>query len=250
MSDGPYSRIYWQVLREFPELGRDIDLFGAWGLLLVGADMAWDGTDARPFLPRHISDTVLARLVTMGLVTVDGPYYGMRGHVKERAARSAQASKASNARWNAPSIAAADTTPDAAASGGRMPSKAKQSRAKQSKPDALDAYFRLKGGQVSEGAISMIEEMVADFGDEAVIRHLGTEAERSAIDRTFLSRVKSSLAVTASRNTKAAEAAQKKRDGDYLRDMAGKAAAQTSEQKARNDEAMAAARDVVKDIPA
>ena len=128
----PYSRLYWQVLREYPDMV-DCELLGAFAHLLIGADMAWDGTESRPFLPRHVKDTTLAKLVTMGLIDVTGATYSVKGHTKERARRSEHASKASTARWNARSNARSNAgayqTPNARASGVRMPSKAEHSKA-------------------------------------------------------------------------------------------------------------------------
>jgi len=72
VSDRPYSRLYWELLSEFPEVASDCELMGAYALLLIGADMAWDGKESNPFLPRHIKDTTLARLVALKLVARQG----------------------------------------------------------------------------------------------------------------------------------------------------------------------------------
>jgi hypothetical protein len=210
MSDRPYSRLYWELLREFPELAGDCELAGAYSLLLIGADMAWDGTESRPFLPRHIADTVLARLVSMGLVFVTEPTYTIRGHTKERARRSHQASKASNARWNAASNAGSNAGSnadayrprDAAAPRVRMPRRVETSKDEQSKDDAAVHFYDLNGGQASPKALKWVEEMAQQYGDAAVIEAMAANAADGRVD---LKATSSALALAGHQRAKAAE---------------------------------------------
>jgi len=94
----------------------------------------------------------------------------------------------------------------------------------------------------------MLNEMTADHDDDAVIRALGAEAKASPIDRTFLSRVKSRLAIDAERRTKAADAARAKADAEYNREMQAGYDALTPEQQAKADEARAGVADLVRSM--
>lgn len=99
----PYARFYYgDFKRDYPECFADPAVLGTYIQLLSLAEATWP---ALPDLPRAVRARPLAILVGRGLVAVSGMTYTVKGHSAEREMRSAHASAASNARWNAPSNA-------------------------------------------------------------------------------------------------------------------------------------------------
>src|SRR5687767_9112879 len=129
----PYSRIYWRIVKEYPDIYNDDRAWAAWTRLLMQADGAYP---APAPLPRRLTTSVLRKLTDSGLVrlTPDGHHYTIRGQDAERRRRSEHARRAAQERWtgNAPSIADSNAPGNADASSHDMPSRAEQSRDKQS----------------------------------------------------------------------------------------------------------------------
>lgn len=226
VSGGPYSRIYWALSDEYPEVWDDAEMLGTYTQLLKDADALWP---TRPKFPADAKDTVLARLISAGLVIPDGRRYTIRGLDKERSVRTASASHAANARWG-------NADGNAGRNAETMPSLAKPSQAEPSLAvrDALGTYYDLKGGQVSQGAIDIIKEIVDAHGDDAVIRAMGAEAKVSAIDRTYLTRVKSRLVLEGERQAQAAEKARRAAEAEYQRKERERIESMPEEQRAAN----------------
>lgn len=95
---GPYSRIYWRFIEEFPAIYDDDRTFATWVRLLILAD----GTYPQPApLPFGVKSAVVKQLVDAGLVTlVTRNRYRIRGQVAERERRSAQGVPGAKARWS------------------------------------------------------------------------------------------------------------------------------------------------------
>jgi hypothetical protein len=85
----PYSRYYWRFADEYPAVYADDHLFAAWGRLLMQADGVYPASAP---IPRWIKQSVLKRLVEEGVVVLTaGDRYRIRGQVKERETRHAEA---------------------------------------------------------------------------------------------------------------------------------------------------------------
>jgi hypothetical protein len=91
-----YSRLYHKFSREFPGIYADDHAFASWTRLLVLADASWP---MWPPLPRSVRPKVLAQLVEVGLVTVEGETYTVRGLDAERTRRSNAGRTGAAVRW-------------------------------------------------------------------------------------------------------------------------------------------------------
>jgi hypothetical protein len=196
MSD-PYAKVYHRLADEYPEMYDSPDLAG-YVRLLVAADQAWP---SRARWAGYVDDLTLARLVKTGLVIVDGSRYSIRGMDKERGPKRDAARDAARVRWgnadgnadrNADGNADRNADGNADASAPFMPTRPDQTKAEQTSPaqpspDALRTYYDLKAGQVSEGAVVFLTELVDQFGDGPVVRAMADEARASPVDRKFIS---------------------------------------------------------------
>ena len=123
-----YARIYHRFANEFPEIYADDRTLSAWVRLLVLADASWP---MQPPLPRSVRSSTLKRLVSAGLVIVEGDAYTIRGLDAERCRRRNAAVGAAAKRWQSDGNADAHATADAGASASAMPrarDRAEQSR--------------------------------------------------------------------------------------------------------------------------
>ena len=204
----PYVRVYYSIIDDPKFEGMKLDVKGAWVDLLITADSMYPSVAP---IPRWLTKRILDDLVTRGIVEMVGTdHYRIHGLHAERERRSSVGKAGADARWNADAMRS-HSDGNAPPKHNALHSKPSHSTPSNSTPlhsggrDAVGAYYDLKGGQVSQGAIDMLEEMVRDFGDEDVIAMLGIEAKRSRIDREFLSRVKGALVVDASRRAREGE---------------------------------------------
>jgi hypothetical protein len=110
MAKGPYSRIYHELADDYPEVW-DSQLLADFTRLLVAAEQSYP---TRAKWTGHAKPRAIARLSAIGLITVEGQRYSVKGMEKERGMRSEKASNAARMRWsdatsnaqgNAPSIA-------------------------------------------------------------------------------------------------------------------------------------------------
>lgn len=103
--DNPYSRVYHSVVDDpkFAEVFTDDRRLATWLRLLLLADSTYPQPTP---LPRSASLAAVRHLVEVGLLSMVGKdHYRVCGMARERDGRSARASAASNARWNAERIA-------------------------------------------------------------------------------------------------------------------------------------------------
>jgi hypothetical protein len=98
MAEGGYTRIYWQLAAEYPDVWADDHALALYVRLLTGAEQ-WYPSDAPRTLMRR-SRAAYALLVRHGLVIETAhACYTCAGLAKERAARSARARYAAGMRW-------------------------------------------------------------------------------------------------------------------------------------------------------
>lgn len=95
MSYGPYCRVYYHFRDEYPEIFRDDRALATWLRLLLLADASWP---MKPPLPRSVYRKALDALLRVGLVTLDGDHYEIRGLAKERLERQERAAAGGRAR--------------------------------------------------------------------------------------------------------------------------------------------------------
>jgi len=241
MSDRPYSRLYWELLSEFPDVASDPELMGTYSLLLIGADMAWDGKESRPFIPRHVKDTVLARLVALDLVSVEEPTYTIRGLIKERARRSAQASRASNARWNARSNADSNARSNTGAFGHGMPRRDETRQDKKSKEpaeptgesDLVDTYYYLTVRTPKPTVVAWLDRLASEHGEEAVSQAMARAWSADPDIATFMGRVDKDLLVAKRARVREAEEKRAAAEREYQRKLQEKVDNATPEERER-----------------
>lgn len=159
MAQGPYSRIYWCFVEEFPVVYHDDRALATFTRLLLLADGTYPA--AAP-MPRWVKPAPLRALVDAGLVILlPGDYYRIKGQAAERTRRQQRAKAAAEKRWGGGESTPADAeaytggdatsnaqsmpvamlqalppalqTSDARAPDENMPSRAEQSKAEQSK---------------------------------------------------------------------------------------------------------------------
>ena len=148
MADDPYTRVYWRLSDEYPDVWDDAATLGAYVQLLCQADMAWP---SKPHRPSLIDDDAYTRLVDCGLVIEEGKRYTVRGLDKHRRARRRSARKGARKRWedadaDADADALASVIADANAYAVGMPSRAEPSRAEPRKAKTRrDARVKTRG---------------------------------------------------------------------------------------------------------
>ena len=96
MAEDPYSRLYWRLSDEYPDIWDDAALLGAYVQLLVPADMAWP---SKPHRPALVDPDAYARLVECGLVEEEGQRYTVRGLDKHRRRRQRAGRTGARERW-------------------------------------------------------------------------------------------------------------------------------------------------------
>ncbi len=101
MAHGPYSRVYHELADDHPEV-YDTPLLADYVRLLVAAEQAYP---TRAKWAGHASRAAITRLVDVGLVTVDGARFTVKGLEKERGSRAQFARDAANVRWHGSSNA-------------------------------------------------------------------------------------------------------------------------------------------------
>jgi hypothetical protein len=121
----PYSRVYWSVMSDpkFDPVRDDARLLGSWLILLLAADMAYPGL---PYRPPTVSAQSMRALVASGLIDdLPKQRYRIHGLAYERERRKQSARNAAAMRWQSERNAVASAT--------KMPSKAEQSKAEQTR---------------------------------------------------------------------------------------------------------------------
>jgi hypothetical protein len=198
MSDelGAYARLYLRLRddEKFAEVFSDDHHFAAYCRLLMNAEASWPASAHIPFGIRRSS---IQKLELVGLVELrPGHLYRIRGLDAERERRTAKASKASNARWNAPSNAPSIAT----ASDARMPIQAEPSKDEPSQDahtagahDPADVYWTLTGRYPSEKVVGWIDDLASRFGAEPVIRAIAKAHIEDRSTSTLMGRVDDTL---------------------------------------------------------
>ncbi len=79
----PYSRIYWSVMDDYPDIYEDDAALSLWVRMLLDADAAYP---MRPISPKQTK--ALSRLENAGLVIIERRRYTVRGLTQERDRRS------------------------------------------------------------------------------------------------------------------------------------------------------------------
>ena len=180
MSEGPYARLYMSLIDDpkFASIYDDDHHFAAWCRLLMIAEPAWPSS---AHLPANVRKASVAALAAVELIDLlPGGRYRIHGLDAEREQRSAQASRASNARWNAPRNAASNA-PSIPASNAQVPEPAMPNQVLvrervQAEPtaredaDPADAYWSLTGRYPVGKSISWIDDMAGKYGQEATTR--------------------------------------------------------------------------------
>ncbi|MFN8520752.1 MAG: hypothetical protein U0667_15455, partial [Chloroflexota bacterium] len=86
-SEDPYSRLYWRLIDEYPDVWANDRLLASYARLLVIADAQWPASADRP---ASVPDAAWKALVSVGLVIPEarGQRFRIRGMDKMRNARS------------------------------------------------------------------------------------------------------------------------------------------------------------------
>jgi hypothetical protein len=154
MSVDPYSRLYWRLSDEFPEVWDDPKVLGTYVQLLIAADAMWP---SRPHVPAGVDTTPLT---DSGLVVMDGQRYAIRGLDKERKKRQKAGRTGAAARWSdhdGTPDRIADRITDGSAFG--MPSRAKPSQDKPSQDKTRQAARATKSQK--KGELTHISETLS-----------------------------------------------------------------------------------------
>ena len=108
MADDPYSRLYWRLSDEYPEVWDDPKVLGTYVQLLTAADGAWP---SHPHMLAYVEDDAVAVLTGCGLLITTGKRFTIRGLDKERKRRRSNARRGAAAKWahaDADAVADAD----------------------------------------------------------------------------------------------------------------------------------------------
>jgi len=99
MASSNYSKIYYQIADEFPEVFMNNESLGQYVRLLILHDQAWPSV---AMYPMGTNKDTLASLVVAGLVIPDDVpgRYRIKGLDKERKNRSESARHAAKKRWD------------------------------------------------------------------------------------------------------------------------------------------------------
>ena len=223
---GPYARLYIRLRddEKFETIYADDHAFAAYCRLLMIAESAWP-TSAH--LPHLVHRRSIAKLELVGLIELRGAgMFRIVGLDKERERRSAQASKASTARWNAASNAPSNAGSNAAPPGARMPNQERvrereQTEQETSNPDAtpevadpFDAYWSLTTRYPKDGAAQWLDSLTTKYGTEPVIRQLVVAWTAETKLATLLSRTETALA----REARALDRREQEQERERLRE--------------------------------
>ena len=220
MAERPYSRIYHELAEDFPEV-YDGPLLADYTRLLVAADQAhpsrarWAGFSSRRNL------TALERT---GLIVVDGSRYTVKGHDKERAARSAKAQQAALVRHGA-SNARSSASSSAQGNAQTMPrrdetSKDETSRAEQGREeDVIDTYNQLTARAPSKDVMDWLDRLADEYGEDATSKTMASTWKADPSIRTFLGTVETTLAKRAKVEAKTAAVKAESAELEYQRSL-------------------------------
>ena len=126
MAEGPYSRVYWSLIDDHPDIYDADGTRATYVRLLVTADQAWP---ASAYFPRGLRARAVQLLVDAGLVTRGrSGRYSVKGLDEERQKRQEHARTAAGARWDAMSNARSN----AASNAQPMPSREEKSKEEKS----------------------------------------------------------------------------------------------------------------------
>ena len=106
MADDPYSRLYWRLSDEYPEVWDDPKVLGTYVQLLTAAEGAWP---SHPHMLAYVEDDAVNTLTDCGLLVIKGKRFTIKGLDKERKKRSSHARKAASARYGQSSEQEAST---------------------------------------------------------------------------------------------------------------------------------------------
>lgn len=188
---GPYARLYMSLRDDdkFVEVYCDDRAFATYCRLLMIAEADWP-TSAH--LPHGVHRRSLAILERVGLIDLrPGGLFRVSGLDKERERRSAHAKRASNARWNAPSIAPSNAQTMLVQE--RVRERAKNEHAPLPPEDPADAYWSLTGRYPTDKVLGWLDDLASRFGAEATTRHLALAHIEDAKTSTLLGRTQDRL---------------------------------------------------------
>jgi hypothetical protein len=193
----PYARVYFSIWRDerFVRIREDYALLGVWLDLLMRAEAAWPEDVA---IPRRTPPEALAAMVEDGVIDLHPcDTYRVHGLDPERERRSQHGRDAIARRWagrsDTPTTTPGTTQPLLAPRSRTSPlsSTSPLELAVPSVEPILDALMGALGTVPTPKVMDWADQLVAEYGEDATIRALGTAAVEGPVK--VISRAESAL---------------------------------------------------------
>jgi hypothetical protein len=197
--NGRYARVYLDIVSDpkFATVYSDDHHLATWLRLLLLADAAWP---APVCVPRSVSQASLDHLASVGLIDLmPADMFRIHGLDPERQRRSDHAVLANERRWHPSPTGTPPSIPtgtpqvllDHALSSSSLSSTSPLELAVPSVEPILDALMGALGSVPTPKVMEWADRLVAEYGEDATIRALGTAAVEGPVK--VISRAESAL---------------------------------------------------------
>jgi ElaB/YqjD/DUF883 family membrane-anchored ribosome-binding protein len=246
------SLLSWEFLQPHPETGKELVY-----TIDYGTGMRGDRVTC-PFVADMLVDAGLWEEAPGGYRVHDfAVYQPSREEVlAEREKTRSRVEKYRNARRNAASNPVGNASSNAVSNGGVTPlpvpvpvPERSSKEALSNARDPVETYHLLTGRPPKKATISWLDELVKDYGAEAVCRTMATVWTGKADLGSFIGDVQAVLVLEERRASQEAEAARRKADAEFQRQERERIANASPEEKARAAEISAGIKAFVGGLP-
>ncbi len=202
----PYSRIYWSVIEDYPDIYEDDAAFSLWVRMLLEADAAYP---MKPRLPR--TTRAMGVLADAGLLIIERNRYTILGLTQERDRRSEQGRAGGVASGKARRSTVVERSLNGRSEQTANESNLDETRRDETRQaegespapakgydlnedDPFDAYVLATGRPPSDGGLDWINRMGREHGEIRVASAIIEEWKKEQKMNTLLSRVEATVA--------------------------------------------------------
>lgn len=207
----PYSRVYWSIVddEKFSSVYDNDAALACWMRLLIVADQAWPASAHLPSSAKRRAVQLLAEVELIDL-QANGRYriHGLdaeRGRRKEAATRGNPTGTQLGPKRDPDGLRTTGLSQAEPSRDENEPSLAEPAC------DPADDYFNLGGSYPNERALKWIDDLTAEYGADAVSRHLALRHSEDSSMKTLLGRTSTSLQREARQLDRKEQAAEKAR---------------------------------------